>query len=158
MTQIHASGLGIGYAEAGTSNGPAAILLCDVNSSVDVAPLATNGYRVIVPHARGFGNRRFVSSDAMRHGQQTAAASDVMALMAALEIEKALVGGAGESARAAEVMAALWPQRLKCIAPVSGSVAVTLAASQRQLPPKEELEWWYRYYFRREPSRVMDAG
>jgi pimeloyl-ACP methyl ester carboxylesterase len=73
-----------------------------------------------------------------------------MALMAALKLEKALVGGFDEGAQTAEVMAAMWPQRLKAIAPVNGSGVMTLAANQRPLPPKEELAWWYRYYFIRD--------
>jgi pimeloyl-ACP methyl ester carboxylesterase len=151
--QINAGDLNVGYTEAGPSNGPAAILLRGwphgSNSYINVAPLAASGYRVIVPYVRRFGVTRVVSSDAMRNGQPPASASNVMALMDALEIEKALVGGFDASARTAEVMAALWPQRVKEIIPVSGQVAVHLAANQRPLPPKEELEWWYRYYFAR---------
>jgi pimeloyl-ACP methyl ester carboxylesterase len=132
LKQVDAGGLKVRYTEAGPSNGPPAILLhgspYGSNSNIDVAPLATSGYRVIM----------------------TAAPTDVMALMAALKIEKALIGGFDDGARTAEVMAALWPQRCKGIVPVSGSVVVTLAANQRPLPPKEELEWWYRYYFLRD--------
>ena len=151
--QIDAGAI-VEYVEAGPSNGPAAILLHGaaggIDSYVDVMPLATSGYRVIVPYARGSDTGHFVSSATMPHDQQTAAPSDVMALVAALKIEKALVGGFDEGARTAEVVAALWPQRLKAIALVSGSVVVTLAANQRSLPPKEELEWWYQYYFLRD--------
>jgi pimeloyl-ACP methyl ester carboxylesterase len=154
IKQIDAGDLDVGYTESGLSNGPPAILLHEwphgINSYVDVAQLAAIGYRVIVPYVRGFGTTRFQSSDTMRNGQQTAVASDVMALMDALEIEKALVGGFDASARTAEVMAALWPQRVKGIAPISGYVAVKLAANQRPLPPKEELAWWYQYYFLRD--------
>jgi pimeloyl-ACP methyl ester carboxylesterase len=144
----------VGYAEAGPANGPPAILLhgrsYGINSDVDVAPFAASGYRVIVPHVRGLGTKRLGSSDTMRDGQQTAAASDVMALMDALNIDKALVGGLDEGARTAEVMAALWPLRVKGIVPVSGYLVVNLAANQRPLPPKEELGWWYQYYFVRD--------
>jgi len=151
VKQINAGALNIGCAEAGPSNGPPAILLhgwpYGVNSRVDVAQLAAIGYRVIVPHVRGLGTRRLVSHDTMRNGQQTVVASDVIELMDALKIEKALVGGFDGGARTAEVMAALWPQRVKGIAPVSGYVVVNLAANQRPLPPKEELGWWYQYYF-----------
>jgi pimeloyl-ACP methyl ester carboxylesterase len=70
--------------------------------------------------------------------------------MDALKIEKALVGGSDSGVRTAEVMAALWPQRVKEIAPTSSYAAVSLTASQRPLPPKEELEWWYQYYFVRD--------
>jgi pimeloyl-ACP methyl ester carboxylesterase len=154
IKQIAAGDLNVGYAEAGPFNGPPAILLDGgagyIDSNVDVAPLATWGYRVIVPHVRDLDTRRVGSSVTMRHGQQTPAPSDVMALMTALRIEKALVGGFGQSAPTAEVMAARWPQRIKGIAPVAHSVAVTLAAYQRPLPPTEELEWWYQYYFLRD--------
>ena len=154
IKQIDAGNLDVGYTEAGPSNGPPAILLHEwpqgINSHVDVAQLAASGYRVIVPYVRGFRTTHFVSGDARRNGQQTAVASDVMALMDALKIEKALVGGFDEGARTAEVMAALWPQRVKRIVQVSGCLVVNLAANQRPLPPKQELEWWYQYYFVRD--------
>jgi pimeloyl-ACP methyl ester carboxylesterase len=152
--QIDAGDLNIGYTEAGASNGPPTILLHglprDVNSYVDIPALTASGYRVIVPYVRGTRTRRLFSSDTIRNGQATAGASDVIALMDALNIEKALVGGFDSGARTAEVMAALWPQRVKEIAPISAYVAVSLTASQRPLPPKEELEWWYQYYFVRD--------
>jgi pimeloyl-ACP methyl ester carboxylesterase len=151
IKQIDAGHLKVGYTEAGPSNGPPAILLHgwphSINSYFDVAPFAARGYRVIVPYVRGVGSTRFASSDKTRIGQPTAVASDVMSLMHALKIEKALVGGFDGGARAAEVMAALWPQQVKAIVPVSGYVVVNLAANQRPLPPKEELAWWYQYYF-----------
>jgi pimeloyl-ACP methyl ester carboxylesterase len=154
IKQIDAGDLDVGYTEAGPSNGPPAILLHEwpqgSNSHVDVAQLSASGYRVIVPYVRSVGTRRLVSSDTMRNGQQIAVASDVIALMDALKIEKALVGGFDAGARTAEVMAALWPQRVKGIIPVSGDVVVHLAANQRPLPPKEELGWWYQYYFVRD--------
>jgi pimeloyl-ACP methyl ester carboxylesterase len=154
IKQINAGDLNVGYTEAGPSNGPPAILLYGwphrINSYVDVAPFVATGYRVIVPYVRGVGSARSGSSDTRRNGQPTAVASDVMALMDALKIEKALVGGFDAGARAAEVLAALWPQRVKAIAPVSGDVVVNLAANQRPLPPKQELEWWYQYYFVRD--------
>jgi pimeloyl-ACP methyl ester carboxylesterase len=156
IKQINAGDLNVGFAE-GPSNGPPVILLhgwpYGINIDVDVAPLAARGYRVIVPHVRGSGTKRLGSSVTMRDGQQIAVASDVMALMDALKIEKALVGGFDGGARTAEIMAALWPQRVKGIVPVSGYVVVNLAANQRPLPPKEELEWWYRYYFVRDGLR-----
>jgi pimeloyl-ACP methyl ester carboxylesterase len=105
---------------------------------------------VIVPRPRGAVTKRLVSSDTMRNGEQALVASDVIALMDALKIEKALVGGFDGSALTADIMAALWPQRVKAIAPISAYVAVNLAANQRALPPKEELEWWYKYYFVRD--------
>ena len=154
IKQINAGSLDVGYTEAGPSNGPPAILLHEwplgINSHVDVRQLSASGYRVIVPYARGSGSTRSASSDAMRHSRHTAVARDVMALMDALEIEKALVSGFDEGARTAEVMAALWPQRVKRIVHVSGCLVVNLAANQRPLPPTQELEWWYQYYFVRD--------
>ena len=148
--QVNAGDLNVGYIEAGPSNGPPAILLRGwphgSNSYVDAAPLAASGYRVIVPYVRRFGAPRSLSSDSARFGPH-ASASDVMALMDTLKIEKALVGGFDAGARTAEVMAGLWPQRVKGIVPVSGSAVVILAAHQRPLPPNEELGWWYQYYF-----------
>ena len=139
--QIDTRNLKVGYVEAGPSNGPPAILLhvCTdgIDGCVHAAPLAAAGYRVIVPYVRA----------AKRNGQQTALPAEVMGLMDALNIQKALVGGLDEGARTAEVMAALWPLRVKGIAPVDGYVVVNLAANQRPLPPKEELKWWYEYYF-----------
>jgi pimeloyl-ACP methyl ester carboxylesterase len=157
IKQIEARDLNVGYTEIGPSNGPPAILLngCSdgINSDFDAAPLAERGYRVIVPYLRGNTTKRFASSDRKRNGQQTVAAAEVMALMDALSIEKALVGGLDADAQTAEVMAALWPQRVKGIVAVSGCVVVNLAASQRPLPPKEELGWWYQYYFDRDGLR-----
>jgi pimeloyl-ACP methyl ester carboxylesterase len=145
LKEVDAGTLDARYAEVGPSNGPPAILLHGgprgITGHVDVAPLAAGGYRVILPYGHGVDTRRFASS---------AAHSDVMALMAALKLEKALVGGCDEVAQTAEVMAAMWPQHLKAIAPTNGSGVVTLAAHQRPLPPKEELAWWYRYYFLRD--------
>jgi hypothetical protein len=131
VNHADARGSNVRYADGGPANGPAVILLHGGSGGIDAdfARLATRGYRVIVPYVAGAGT------------------SDITALMATLKIEKALVGGLGESARAAEVMAALWPQRLKAIVPTAGSGVVTLAASQRALPPNEELAWWHQYYF-----------
>jgi pimeloyl-ACP methyl ester carboxylesterase len=156
IKKVDAGDLKVGYAEAGPSNGPPAILLngcADINNDVAVAQLAAAGHRVIVPYVRGNGTRRLASSDRKRNGQQTLAVTEVMALMDALNIEKALVGGLDADAQTAEVMAALWPMRVKGIAPVGGCVVVNLAANQRPLPPKEELGWWYQYYFDREGLR-----
>src|SRR5471030_128790 len=114
IKQIDAGELNVGYAEAGPANGPVAILLhgwpYDIYSYVDVAPLlASAGYRVIVPYLRGHGTTRFLSDATMRNGQQAAVAVDIIALMDALKIDKATVGGFDWGARTADVMAVLWP-------------------------------------------------
>src|SRR6266536_2710697 len=91
MKQIDAGLLNVGYAEAGPANGPVVILLhgwpYDIHSYVDIAPLlASAGYRVIVPYLRGYGATRFLSSETLRNGQQSAIAVDIIALMDALKI------------------------------------------------------------------------
>jgi pimeloyl-ACP methyl ester carboxylesterase len=118
------------------------------SSLVDVVPiLASAGYRVIVPYLRGYGTTRFLSSDTFRNGQQSALALDVIALMDALKIDKAIVAGFDWGARTACAVAALWPGRCKAIVSVSGYLIVNLAANQQPLPPQAELGWWYQYYF-----------
>jgi pimeloyl-ACP methyl ester carboxylesterase len=153
VKQINAGLLNIGYAEAGPANGPAVILLhgwpYDIHSYVDVAPLlASSGYRVIVPYMRGHGTTRFLSSETVRNGQQSVMAVDVIALMDALKIQKAILGGFDLGSRTADIIAALWPQRCKALVSVSGYLITNLKFWREQpLPPKVELGWWYQYYF-----------
>src|SRR2546428_12686662 len=124
LTQINASVLNVGYAEAGPPDGPAVILLhgwpYDIHSYVDVAPrLSKAGYRVIVPYLRGYGTTRFLSSETFRNGQQSVIALDIVALMDALRIEKAIPGGFDWGARTADIIAARWPERCKALVSVS---------------------------------------
>jgi pimeloyl-ACP methyl ester carboxylesterase len=98
LKQIDAGVLNVGYAEAGPADGPSLILLhgwpYDIHSYVDVAPLlATAGYRVIVPHLRGYGTMRFLSGQTVQNGQQSVASVDIIALMDALKIEKVILAG-----------------------------------------------------------------
>jgi pimeloyl-ACP methyl ester carboxylesterase len=112
VQQIDAGVLDVGYAEAGPADGRAVLLHgwpYDVHSYVEVAPsLAGAGYRVIVPHLRGYGTTRFLSSDTFRNGQQSVVALDIIALMDVLEIEQAILAGYDWGARTANVVAALW--------------------------------------------------
>jgi len=152
FTQVDAGLLNVGYAEDGPADGPPVILLhgwpYDVHSYVDVAPLlAAHGFRVIVPFLRGFGSTRFLSDSTFRNGQQAAVAEDVIALMDALGIPKAIVAGFDWGARSADVVAALWPQRCRALVSVSGYIVVDLVANRSPLPPRAEYGWWYQYYF-----------
>jgi pimeloyl-ACP methyl ester carboxylesterase len=152
VKQIEAGVLNIGYAEAGPSNGPAVVLLhgwpYDIHSYVDVAPrLAAAGYRVIVPYLRGYGTTRFLSSETFRNAQQSVVALDIIALMDALKIEKAILGGFDWGARTADILSALWPERCKALVSVSGYLITNLEANRRPLPPMAEWGWWYQYYF-----------
>ena len=159
LKQIDAGILNVGYAEAGPVTGPPVILLhgwpYDIHSFVDVTPLlASAGYRVIVPYLRGYGPTRFLSRDAFRNGQPSALAVDIVALMDALKIDKAILAGFDWGARTANIVAALWPQRTKAMVSVSGYLIGSQAAGKLPLPPKAELEWWYQFYFATERGRA----
>jgi pimeloyl-ACP methyl ester carboxylesterase len=152
LKQVDAGVLGVGYAEAGPSDGPVVMLLhgwpYDIHSYVDVAPiLAAAGYRVIVPYLRGYGTTRFLSNETIRNGQQSALAVDIIALMDALGIRRAIVAGYDWGARTADIMAALWPERCKALVSVSGYLIGSPEANKAPLPPKAELAWWYQFYF-----------
>lgn len=150
--QINAGDLSIGYAELGPATGQPIILLhgwpYDINSYADVAPiLAHKGYRVIVPHLRGYGSTRFLSADTPRNGEPAALASDVIALMDALKIKRATLAGFDWGARSADIVAALWPERVTSLVAVSGYLISSQASGSKPLPPQAELQWWYQYYF-----------
>ena len=159
LKQIDAGVLNVAYAEAGPADGPPVILLhgwpYDIYSFVDVAPLlASAGYRVLVPYLRGYGATRFLSSEAIRNGQPAALAADVIAFMDALKIEKAKLAGFDWGARTANIVAALWPERVKAMVSVSGYLIGSQEAGKMPLPPSAELQWWYQFYFATERGRA----
>jgi pimeloyl-ACP methyl ester carboxylesterase len=159
LKQVDAGVLSVGYAEAGPPRGPAVILLhgwpYDIHSFVEVAPqLASAGYRVIVPHLRGYGTTRFLSSATFRNGQPAALATDIIALMDALKIDKAILAGFDWGARSGCIVAALWPERCKGIVSVSGYLIGSQEAGKLPLPPTAEFQWWYQFYFATERGRA----
>jgi len=159
LKQIEAGVLTIGYAEAGPADGPVVILLhgwpYDIYAFVDVAPLlASAGFRVIAPWLRGYGTTRFLSAETPRNGQQGALATDIIALMDALRIDKAVVAGFDWGARTADIVAAIWPERVKALVSVSGYLIGSQEANSKPLPPAAELQWWYQYYFATERGRL----
>jgi pimeloyl-ACP methyl ester carboxylesterase len=159
LKQIDAGVLNVGYADAGPTDGPAVVLLhgwpYDIHSFADAAPLlAAQGYRVIVPYSRGYGSTHFLSSETPRNGQQSALAYDAIALMDALQVERAIVAGFDWGARTANIVAALWPERCKALVSVSGYLIGSQAAGQVPLPPSAELQWWYQFYFATERGRA----
>lgn len=159
LKQVDAGVLNVGYAEAGPAAGPVVILLhgwpYDIHTYVDVAPLlVAAGYRVVVPHLRGYGTTRFLSDATPRNGQQAALAVDVIALMDGLKISKATVAGCDWGARTANIVAALWPERCKALISVSGYLIGSREVNKTPLPPKAELKWWYQYYFATERGRA----
>lgn len=159
IRQINAGVLSVSYAEDGPATGPAVILMhgwpYDIHSFVEVAPLlASAGYRVIVPYLRGYGATRFLSDQTVRNGQQSVVALDIIALMDALKIEKAILAGFDWGARTADIIAALWPERCKGLVSVSGYLIGNQQSGALPLPPKAELQWWYQYYFATERGQA----
>lgn len=159
LKQIDAGLLNVGYAEAGPADGPVVILLhgwpYDIHSFVDVSPLlASAGYRVIVPHLRGHGTTRFLSSETLRNAQQSVVALDIIALMDALKIQTAILAGYDWGARTANIIAALWPERCKAMVSVNGYLINNLERNKLPLPPKAEHGWWYQFYFATERGRM----
>jgi pimeloyl-ACP methyl ester carboxylesterase len=158
VSQIDAGPLNVGYVDTGPAGGPAVLLLhgwpYDIHSYADVLPLlAAAGHRVIVPYLRGFGTTRFRSDSTARNGEQAALAADTVALMDALGIERAVIGGFDWGARTADIVAALWPERVSGLVSVSGYLIGSQAAGQLPLPPEAELQWWYQYYFATDRGR-----
>ncbi|MGN6818615.1 MAG: alpha/beta fold hydrolase [Sphingomonas sp.] len=159
LQQITAGDLSIQYADVGPKGGKPVILLhgwpYDIHAFVEVSPLlARAGYRVIVPFLRGYGGTVFRSADTPRNGQQAALAVDVIALMDALEIPRALIGGFDWGARTANIVAALWPERCQAMVSVSGYLIGSQNANEAPLSPAAELAWWYQFYFATERGRL----
>lgn len=156
---VKAGVLEVAYAETGPADGPVVILLhgwpYDIHSYDDVAPLlAAKGYRVLMPYARGYGDTHFLSKDTLRNSQPAALASDVIDFMDALKIKQAVLGGYDWGARSADIVAALWPERVKALVAVSGYLIGNQAAGQNPLPPAAELQWWYQFYFATDRGRA----
>lgn len=150
--QVNAGDLNIGYVDIGPRDGQPVILLhgwpYDIHSYAEVAPaLASKGFRVIVPHLRGYGTTRFISETAPRNGQPSAMAADIVALMDALKIKQADLAGFDWGARTADIVAALWPERVKSLVSVSGYLISSQKIGEQPLPPQAELLWWYQFYF-----------
>ncbi|MGW5419746.1 alpha/beta fold hydrolase [Streptomyces sp. NPDC003943] len=149
---VKAGVLDIGYAEAGPAHGP--VVLClhgwpyDIHSYVDVAPLLADlGYRVIVPYLRGHGTTRFLSRRTPRTAEQSAIALDIIALMDALKIDKAVLAGFDWGSRTADIIAALWPERVKALVSTGGYVITDRRAQLEPAAAAVEHNWWYQWYF-----------
>jgi pimeloyl-ACP methyl ester carboxylesterase len=159
IKQINAGLLNIGYGDLGPADGKVVLLLhgwpYDIYSFAEVAPLlAAKGYRVIIPYLRGFGTTRFLSTKTFRNGQPSAIALDVIALMDALKVDKAILAGFDWGARTADIIAALWPERCSALVAVSGYLIGSQAAGKIPLPPAAELQWWYQFYFATERGKA----
>jgi pimeloyl-ACP methyl ester carboxylesterase len=159
IKHINAGLLSVGYVEAGPSDSTAVVLLhgwpYDIHSYEDVVPgLVSRGYHVIVPYLRGYGTTHFLSDDTLRNGQQSVIAVDIINLMDALKIEKAIIAGFDWGARTAGIIAALWPERCKALISVSGYLIGNQKLGKIPLQPAAELQWWYQYYFATERGQA----
>ena len=159
LRQIDAGVLSIAYHEAGPADGPAVMLLhgfpYDIHSYVDVAPLlAARGCRVIVPYLRGYGPTRFHDAATPRSGEQAAIGADLMALMDALSIPRAVFAGYDWGGRAACIGAALWPERCIGLVSVNSYLIQDIANALAPAPPAREVPLWYQWYFQIERGRA----
>jgi pimeloyl-ACP methyl ester carboxylesterase len=151
--------LNIAYESSGPTSGPPVILLhgfpYDPRAYDEIAPaLANEGSRVLVPYLRGYGPTIFLSKDTPRSGQQAALGQDLKDFMDALDIPKATLAGYDWGGRAACIVSALWPERVKGLVTVNGYNIQNIAASAKPAPPEQEHRLWYQYYFHTERGRA----
>ncbi len=163
IKQVDAGVLSIGYVEVGPASGAPILLFhgwpYDIHAFTEVAPrLAAKGYRVIIPHLRGYGSTVFRSGSTPRNAQQAALAADGIELMDALGIRKAIVAGFDWGARTADIMAVQWPERCRALVSVSGYLIGSQAGNVKPLPPEAELQWWYQFYFATERGKAGYAA
>jgi pimeloyl-ACP methyl ester carboxylesterase len=159
VRSIDAGVLNIAYYEVGPADGPAVVLLhgfpYDIHSYVDVAPaLAAKGCRAIVPYLRGYGPTRFLDSATPRSGEQAAVGADLIALIDALRIKRAVFAGYDWGGRAACVGAALWPDRCAGLVTVNSYLIQDIAHAMVPAKPMREVAYWYQYYFQIERGRT----
>ncbi|WP_249779463.1 alpha/beta fold hydrolase [Bradyrhizobium sediminis] len=159
LHHIDAGVLDIAYFEAGPADGPVVMLLhgfpYDIHSYVDVAPqLAAKGCRTIVPYLRGYGPTRFRDPSTPRSGEQAALGADLIALMDALGIRRAVFAGYDWGGRAACVGAALWPDRCIGLVSVNSYNIQNIARAMVPMRPEREVALWYQYYFQLERGRA----
>src|SRR5271157_4247788 len=155
---IKAGVLDIAYEDHGRADGWPCILghgfPYDVHAYAEVAPaLAKAGARVIVPYLRGFGPTRFLASETPRSGEQAALGADLLALMDALHIERAILGGYDWGGRAACVIAALWPRRVVALVSGNSYNIQDIAPAMEPASAAQEASFWYQYYFHSERGR-----
>ena len=159
LHHVTAGVLEVACFELGPTGGTPVLLMhgfpYDIHAYAEVAPLlAAQGCRVIVPYLRGFGGTRFLSEATPRSGEQAALGADLLALMDALHIDRAVLAGYDWGGRAACVVAALWPHRCAGIVTYNGYNVQHIAHAMRPLAPEGERRLWYQYYFHSERGRA----
>ena len=159
LRHINAGALNVALYEAGPADGAPVFLMhgfpYDINAYADVAPLlAAQGCRVIVPYLRGFGPTRFLNDATLRSGEQAALGADLLALMDALAIDKAVLAGYDWGGRAACVVAALWPERCAGLVSLNSYNIQNISAAMVPDTAANERSLWYQYYFHNERGRA----
>jgi len=159
IKRIRTNTLEIAYEESGPETGVPVLLMhgfpYDPRAYDDVTPpLAAAGYRAIVPYLRGYGPTRFLSAQTPRSGQQAALGRDLLDLMDALRLPNAALVGYDWGGRGACVVAALWPERVRCLVSANGYTIQDIAASATPAAPEQEHRLWYQYYFHTERGRA----
>ena len=159
LRRIEAGVLEVAYYEAGPADGPPVLLMhgfpYDIHTYAEVAPmLADAGCRVIVPYLRGYGPTRFLSEATPRSGEQAALGADLLALLDALKIERAVLAGYDWGGRAACVVAALWPERCAGLVSLNSYNIQNIAKAMEPDTPDNEHSLWYQYYFHSERGRA----
>lgn len=156
---VRAGVLDIAYVEAGPADGPPVLLMhgfpYDIHSYVEVAPmLAGAGCRVVVPYLRGYGGTRFLSDGTPRSGEQAALGADLLALLDALAMPRAVLAGYDWGGRAACVVAALWPERCAGLVSFNSYNIQNIARAMEPEVAENEHRLWYQYYFHSERGRA----
>ena len=151
--------LEIAYTETGPADGPPVILLHGFPDDIHaydgvVEPLAAEGWRVLVPWLRGYGPTRFLWPSTIRSGEQAALGKDLVEFMNALAIPRAVLGGYDWGGRAACVVAALWPERVRGLLSINGYNIQDIAKAPEPAAPAQELRHWYQWYFNTERGRA----
>ncbi|MEV4012515.1 alpha/beta hydrolase [Nonomuraea angiospora] len=159
LRRVSTDVLEVAYYETGSAANDTVLLLhgfpYDIHSYVAVAPLlADSGFRVVIPYLRGHGPTRFLSDSTPRSGQQAALGTDVVAFMDALGVERAYLAGYDWGGRAANVAAALWPERVLGLVSVNSYLIQDIGAAAKPLAPELEAGFWYFYYFLTERGRA----
>ncbi|OGB34948.1 MAG: alpha/beta hydrolase [Burkholderiales bacterium RIFCSPLOWO2_02_FULL_66_35] len=158
-TRVRAGVLEVACHLAGPADGPPVLLMhgfpYDIHAYVDVAPmLADAGCRVVVPYLRGFGATRFLEASTPRSGEQAVLGADLLALLDALHVDRAVLAGYDWGGRAACVVAALWPERCAGLVSVNSYNIQNIARAMVPDTPANEHRLWYQYLFHSERGRV----
>jgi pimeloyl-ACP methyl ester carboxylesterase len=156
--RVRTAVLDIAYEQSGPDDALPVLLLhgfpydpCGFDEAVTIVNAA--GFRTIVPYLRGYGGTRFLSADTLRSGEQAALGQDLLELLDALDIRKAVLAGYDWGGRAACVVSALWPQRAAGLVSCTGYNIQDIANSYKPADPEQEARLWYQYYFHIERGR-----